>query len=191
MGKENNDAVTNKTPRLTFSVSKEFAHLVEEVESLPNKSRFVCEAIQEKFDRMKNPGKDIAQALENFMQIQSIISQPMQQPTQQTVQGDGLKSFQTPPSSPPLDTQESKEILNHETSVVSSEIEDEEEVTPLSIVEETSKVVEEDKVEIVNPISKEDKTITNDKVNELSSEPVLTEAEKIKQEARAKYFNKG
>lgn len=191
MGKESNESVSNKTPRLTFSVSKEFAHLVEDVENLPNKSRFVCEAIQEKFDRMKNPGKDIAQALENFMQIQSIISQPMQQTTQQTVQGDGLKSFQThPPSSPPLDSTENKESLNHETSVVSSE---NEEVKPSQIVEETSTIVKEVEVEIVTPISNEDKTVpvTNDIVKEQSSEPVLTEAERIKQEARAKYFKKG
>lgn len=62
------------TIKKTFSVSKEFAFIVPELEKMSNYSRFVCEAIAEKLERKRNPGKDVADALAQFVQLQSIIS---------------------------------------------------------------------------------------------------------------------
>lgn len=76
MGKEEE----TKTPRRTFSVSKEFESILGNIDSMPNMSRFVCEAIKEKLERVENPRKELDEALEHFMKIQQIIGNPQSPP---------------------------------------------------------------------------------------------------------------
>jgi hypothetical protein len=75
--KENAQPEANGTVRRAFSISKEFEDIIEAIDNMPNRSRFICEAIKEKLERTKNPGKEIAEALAHYVQIQSIISQPV------------------------------------------------------------------------------------------------------------------
>ncbi|PLS19603.1 hypothetical protein CVD28_04080 [Bacillus sp. M6-12] len=103
MENENKVAVRvegNKTPRLTFSVSREFESILPEIESMPNMSRFVCEAIYEKLQRTKNPNKDLQDALSHFVQIQSIIGNPVTQEVGQSQWIPPVQMSQTQPTSP-------------------------------------------------------------------------------------------
>lgn len=88
-----------KTPRITFSVSKEFEAILPEIDSMPNMSRFVCEAIQEKLQRVKNPNKDLQEALSHFMQIQQVIGG--QQAPQANHSGTNTDAFQNPYATQP------------------------------------------------------------------------------------------
>ncbi|WCK57026.1 hypothetical protein PP175_27950 (plasmid) [Aneurinibacillus sp. Ricciae_BoGa-3] len=89
---------SNKTERRTFSISKEFESIIAEIDNMPNMSRFVCEAVKEKLERTKNPGKEIAQALASYAQLQSIISQPLQ--ALQSFNMQGLSGVATPSPNP-------------------------------------------------------------------------------------------
>jgi hypothetical protein len=107
MENENKGAVRvegNKTPRLTFSVSREFESILPEIESMPNMSRFVCEAIYEKLQRTKNPNKDLEDALSHFVQIQSIIGRPVVSESSQPQWTPNVQTQSVPPTSTSMQT---------------------------------------------------------------------------------------
>lgn len=43
----------------TFSISKEFEDVIEILDNVPNFSRFICEAVLEKYERMNTPTEDM------------------------------------------------------------------------------------------------------------------------------------
>lgn len=104
-----------KTPRITFSVSKEFESILPEIDSMPNMSRFVCEAIHEKLQRVKNPNKDLQEALSHFVQIQQVIG-GQQAPTANQ-SGAPMETFQNTygtPSTPPPPVQRAEQRTEEE-----------------------------------------------------------------------------
>lgn len=184
----------SSTPRRTFSVSNEFKDILTEIDTMPNMSRFICEAIKEKLERVKNPGKDIADALANFVQIQNIISQPNQ--THQSLSHTEGKVVSPSPSVPL--TQEYKEPQKTFQEVSASAETVREESKPVEAIEaeahtrhdriESKTVPTEPKETVAEPEPKQPSK-TQDETP--SPEPEKNDAlEEIRKKAMASYFNK-
>jgi len=200
---EQQETTSNRTERRTFSVSKEFSSILVDIDSMHNMSRFVCEAIQEKLDRAKNPGKEIALALQNFVELQSIITQPLQAvQSLSSSEGKEVKVKQTSPSfqteqptmgDKSLDVHEDD---SHKKDISPSHEEQQEETTSLKkeIKEESTREITSDaKQEEISDnkesVSTNETVETKEKLPVSQNENTLSEIDKMKQTAMNKYFN--
>ncbi|MDF2879576.1 MAG: hypothetical protein K0R54_133 [Clostridiaceae bacterium] len=75
---------SEKNKRKIFSISKEFKEVYDILEETPIASRFICEAIIEKYNRDKNPVNiegQVLQVIQNILnankQVQSLFGTPI------------------------------------------------------------------------------------------------------------------
>ena len=175
-----------KTPRITFSVSKEFESILPEIDSMPNMSRFVCEAIHEKLQRVKNPNKDLQEALSHFVQIQQVIGGQQAPTVNQSVAP--MENFQNtyetqPTTPPPVQRTEQKMEKEPEKQEAPLQSNDDEDKSPeksvqkeVSTAPSVSKEKEQEKEPVKEPVKEESKAEPVIKTKE--EDEVLNELQK-------------
>lgn len=163
-----------KTPRITFSVSKEFESILPEIDSMPNMSRFVCEAIQEKLQRVKNPNKDLQEALSHFMQIQQVLGG--QQTSNANPSGVPVETFQNP-----YGAQATPPPIQRAEQTVEKAPEKVEVTESLNEVEDAEPEMVQVKAPAPLPVNKQDEQKAEPVSEETKHEPVIPEV-KVKEE---------